>query len=272
MGEGEGEGEHKAVIHSKKQTTSDFPAKVIKYKSLDSTQTTAKRIAGDAQDGTVVLAGTQSGGRGRMERSWSSAPGGLYFSIILKRQFDTKNIPLVTYAMALSVKDALLDIAGIKAGLKWPNDVMARIPGKNQLYAKIAGILTESSFSGQNIDTVIIGVGININNRIPFCLAKSAVSAKQLSGERIQVKNILDEILRAFNRRIEASPSTIIRKYAKSSLLLSKTVSIDDVTGHYKGKVTGFLPDGALKLKLSSGPTRIFRTGDLSAPALFIKP
>jgi BirA family biotin operon repressor/biotin-[acetyl-CoA-carboxylase] ligase len=123
-----------------------------------STNDVAKRLAEEgAEDGTVVIAEEQTGGRGTKGRGWHSAPGlGLYVSVILRpRRSDLALIP----AMAgVAVAEAVRSAAGIAARLKWPNDVVWR--GK-----KLGGILSESSFRGDRVGHVIVGLGLNLRHR-----------------------------------------------------------------------------------------------------------
>ena len=199
---------------------------IIRFKKIDSTQNYAKKIAEKSGSGTIVLAEKQTGGRGQFERGWSSSKGGLYFSIILKpRPFsgtfqkergkpkiDTPDriirgqaprypaqIPELTLKMADAIIDAL-KIKKPKIFINPPNDIMIRTrdEGRGMRNKKIAGILTESSVTCNKIDWIVVGVGVNINNKIPKELEKIAVSLKEITKKNGNVKKIFKEIIKKF--------------------------------------------------------------------------
>lgn len=180
---------------------------IIRFKKIDSTQNYAKKIAEKSVSGTIVLAEKQTNGRGQFERGWSSSKGGLYFSIILKPKISPAQIPELTLKMADAIIDAL-KIKKPKIFIKPPNDIMVRCARrkfplekmedgrwKNR---KIAGILTESSVTRNKIDWLVIGVGVNINNKIPEGLKKSAVSLKEITKKNLDVENFFREIVKKF--------------------------------------------------------------------------
>jgi len=201
---------------------------IIKFAKIDSTQNYAKKIAEKSPSGTIVVAQKQTQGRGRFERKWSSQKGGLYFSIILKPHIDIKRypdkIPELTLKMAAAIIDALkiekpkifiltseeqneskfsfcpnaVKTKGLIPFIKPPNDVMVRMrdEGRGTKYKKIAGILTESSISDNKIDWLVIGVGVNINNKIPKDLKKIAVSLKEITKKKENIKKIFNEIIK----------------------------------------------------------------------------
>lgn len=127
----------------------------IYYDSVFSTNDTLIKLAKEgAPEGTVVIAGEQSGGRGRMGRSFHSpAKTGIYFSILLKPSGDFSHL---TPSAALAVCFAA-EKYGIKCGIKWVNDVI--VCGR-----KVCGILTESSFDGDKAEYAVVGIGINLND------------------------------------------------------------------------------------------------------------
>jgi len=190
---------------------------IIYFKKIASTQDYAKKIAEKSVSGTIVIAEKQTRGRGQFERTWISQKGGLYFSVILKpRTFsgtfqkergkpiiDAKchpaQIPALTLKMATAIIDAIR-IEKIKIFIKLPNDIMVRTrdEGQGTRYKKIAGILTESSVTCNKINWVVVGVGVNINNKIPKRLKKIAVSLKEITGKNGNVKKIFNEIVKKF--------------------------------------------------------------------------
>ena len=177
--------------------------KIIRFAKINSTQDYAKKIAGKSPAGTIVLAEKQTSGRGQFERTWSSSKGGLYFSVILKPEIDIKSHPAQIPALTIKMADAIIDALKIKNPkifIKPPNDIMVRTrdEGRRTRDKKIAGILTESSVTCDKIDWIVIGVGVNINNKIPKGLKNIAVSLKEIRKKNGNIKKIFKEIVKKF--------------------------------------------------------------------------
>lgn len=136
---------------------------IISYDQIDSTNRVAKEMAAKGSpSGTVVLAASQSAGRGQYGRSFNSPVGGLYFSLLLEPDLPTETLPLITLATGLACRTVLYQTFGLHPLIKWPNDIY--LDGN-----KVAGILCENLFAAHSSETspkVIIGVGLNVNNRI----------------------------------------------------------------------------------------------------------
>jgi len=100
--------------------------RVLRFESLPSTNTELARMASEgAAEGLAIVADEQTAGRGRLQRTWSSPKGaGLYFSILLRPQIPVHQWPLITFAAALAVGDALQEAAGVQTDIKWPNDLL----------------------------------------------------------------------------------------------------------------------------------------------------
>ncbi|MDO5850017.1 MAG: biotin--[acetyl-CoA-carboxylase] ligase [Methanobacteriaceae archaeon] len=129
------------------------------FSKVTSTNTIAKFLAeNNAEDGTVVIAETQTKARGRSAKKWESPKGGIWLSIILKPQINLSKSPIITLFTGVAVAKTLKSF-GVDAKIKWPNDVL--INGK-----KISGILTESNTTSSDINYIIVGVGIDTNLKI----------------------------------------------------------------------------------------------------------
>ncbi len=128
------------------------------FDSIDSTNRRAKQLAGSgAPDGTVVVAEHQTGGRGRLSRSWEAPPHScILCSIIFRPALQPEDLFRLTMMASIAVVDALRATAEIRAGIKWPNDVYA---GDK----KICGILTETECTAQAVQYAVVGIGINVN-------------------------------------------------------------------------------------------------------------
>lgn len=171
-----------------------------------STNADAFRLAEQAAaEGTVVLADTQSGGKGRMGRIWSSPAGvNLYCSIILRPSIPPYEAPQLTFLSAVAVARAIEQVAGLKPEIKWPNDVL--IGGK-----KVAGLLNEMSAETDGINFVILGIGVNLNmtdEQFPPDLRHPATSLLLETGRPVGrarfaavMLNELDRLYATFRRQ-----------------------------------------------------------------------
>ena len=134
---------------------------IIAYQQIDSTNRVAKELAAEGRpSGTVVLAASQSAGRGQYGRSFSSPEGGLYFSLLLEPDIPTEALPLITLVTGLACRNVLCQTFNLHPLIKWPNDMY--LGGK-----KVAGILCENvllTYLPCSQAKVIIGVGLNVNN------------------------------------------------------------------------------------------------------------
>jgi len=129
------------------------------YKTIDSTNIYAKKIANDSSEGTVVISEEQSMGKGRLGKLWSSPKDcGIYMSIILKPNINVYEAPILTMIAGLSISNALRNITDLDISIKWPNDII--INNK-----KVCGILTEMSAEIERINYIVLGMGINVNSQ-----------------------------------------------------------------------------------------------------------
>ncbi len=164
-------------------------SRIIYFQRLTSTMDEAVRRAREgAKEGLVVLAEEQTAGRGRFQRAWVSQPGNLYFSILLRPSLD--GLQYVSIVSALAVVRAIRKTAGLKATIKWPNDV--RIGGK-----KVSGVLVENSLRANSVEHAIVGIGLNValDPSITDELAGIATSLNLESGRTINREALLKHIL-----------------------------------------------------------------------------
>ena len=218
--------------------------RIIRFDTLPSTNTYAKENIDNLGHFDIILAGTQTAGRGRLGRSWHSGEGGLYFSLILKPQ---KAQPALTQAMALSVC-TVLRAYGAQVYLKWPNDVLA--DGK-----KICGILSEAVFQNNFLKGIIIGVGINISQR-QILSDKPAATIKQ-SGIDIEKQKLLGEVLDLFGQnysRLQEGGFRLIKTDYKTHFpYLGKEISINAGPRVITGAAFDLDDDGRLLVKTANG-------------------
>jgi len=235
--------------------------KILRFESLPSTNTELARQASDgAAEGLSIVADEQTAGRGRLQRAWSSPKGaGLYFSILLRPTIALDQWPLIVFAAALAVGDALSEACEVSTDIKWPNDLLS---GER----KICGILAEA------IDTpagraVILGIGINLTeNAYPPELANVATSVSEAMGQAAGREQILAALLDALSRWYSwlDNPEEIIDAWSsRSSYTTGKLVQVSNGDDSWQGTTCGLEPDGALRLRTSSGEIKLVRAGDV---------
>ena len=175
--------------------------KVIGLEVVDSTNNVAKELAEQGEPAnTMVLACRQTNGRGRFERTFSAEEGGVYFTLILRPHACPSRNQSFSIKTAQAVSEALNALFEIKTKIKAPNDVLAW-DAKSRSWKKICGILIEASASETKTEWMLVGIGINVNNKIPASLKSTAVSLKQLLGQDIMKEVVLEEVLEHFWRR-----------------------------------------------------------------------
>lgn len=221
------------------------------YKVLDSTNLEAKRLL---LPNSVIVADTQAKGRGRYRRSWSSGKGGLYFSIILKRQVsESSSLSLFTLIAALAVRSGIKKIAGISSAIKWPNDIL--IGGR-----KVAGILVESLITGK-VAFVIIGIGINANNSLPRELRKRGISIRQVFKKEIDNQMLLASILHSFEKYLRSWKKTdfspLLEEYRNYCITLGTIVAVKSGGRQFRGRASGINEEGHLLIEGKDGKHEI---------------
>jgi len=223
--------------------------RVYYFDSTDSTQNFAMEIASnDKENGTVIISKKQTVGRGRMGRGWKSPTGGIWMSIIIHPKFDVSYTTLVPIATSLALCMAIEKILKIKPELKWPNDVTLK--GK-----KVAGVLVDTSIVSNEIEYMIIGVGINFKIK-PTELANAIKKTPNFYGVTTLVKNdvnslpLLHQFLYELENVFQMIDSKHIRKivnqWTKRSSTIGRNVSIVTGNGSINGKAVKIDNDGAL--------------------------
>ncbi len=187
----------------------------------------------------LVLAETQSAGRGRGSNCWSTSEGALTFSLLLERTEIPH--PRLSLLAGLSIARSLETTSKLLPQLKWPNDVFV---GEN----KIAGILIESSANG-----IVIGMGINVNNRP---LAECSTSMQQIVERPFQLQSVLTHVLGCFFEAIEiaaTSPQQLIEQCQSYMLYLGQKIRLDIGKQEIVGTFWGLDDSGGLILETSTG-------------------
>lgn len=221
------------------------------FKEIESTNVIAREIAGSVEEGTVVIAESQTGGRGRMGRKWISPEGGIWLSIILKPRIQPLHAPRITLLAGVSVAKTIRSY-GLPAKIKWPNDVL--INGK-----KVCGILTEIGAEVDQIDYIVVGIGIDANvdtEAFPEEFRESSTSLKKELGHEINRAEFLQELLHEFEAlylTFQKDFSPILEEWRNMSATIGEWVKITTQTRIIYGAAIGVDNEGALILETEEG-------------------
>jgi len=241
--------------------------RVYYFEEIDSTQNFAQKIALDKKEnGTIIVAEKQTAGRGRLDRKWTSPKGGIWFSLIVHPKFDVSTSTLVPIAGAVALAKSIKTTLGIDVLVKWPNDIT--LEGK-----KVAGMLVDASFQANNIDYLILGIGINFDidpKKIEKKLSKSpnfyGVNSLRKKNDNTPPKVLLREFLVQFEKTLsqlnKGDKVVIVKEWTKKAGKIGKRITINTSNGKISGVDQGIDNDGALKLKTSKGVKKIF-VGDV---------
>lgn len=245
-----------------------FGKNIIFRETIGSTNVFLKRLAQEgASEGTVVIADEQSAGLGRLGREWFSKKGeNLLFSVLLRPQLPPSKLFVLTMIFALAGIDAVQDISGLNAMIKWPNDIYI---GEK----KLGGILAEFSVVQGVVQHLVLGMGLNVNwnpsTERTLLYPTSSIfveSQGKVSREEILV-NLLKRLEVSYyevGRDMERTEEGFYEKWNEKSLILGKTVVIETGKECIEGEAAGIDRDGALTLITANGDKRKFLCGDVS--------
>ena len=236
------------------------------FQATTSTNDVATRLARDGvKEGAVVFAETQSKGRGRLGRVWISPAGkGLWFSVLLRPEIRPQAATQLTVATALALVKAIAAQTGIKAEIKWPNDILIR--GR-----KTAGILTELSAELDHIKEMILGIGVDVNlgvHEFPAELRKIATSLKIESGAPVDRAEMAVAILReldeVYHRICAGHFEAVADEWQEHCTTLGRNVAIRTGDRVVRGRAESLDADGALMLRGQHGHLERIIGGDVS--------
>lgn len=238
---------------------------ILRFDSLPSTNLEAAREAADgASEGLCVIAAEQTAGRGRLERHWISPKGaGLYFSIVLRPQLRQSEWPLLTLMAAVAVHETLIDVFGLTADIKWPNDILANDK-------KLCGILAETVETRLG-RAVVLGIGVNLRTgSFPAELQDVATSVQAATGQDADVEAFILPLAQALvsyyqTLQLPEGPERILREWSRrSSYAEGKRLRLVDGAAIIEGVSRGLGPDGALIIETNAGELKTFRSGDVT--------
>ena len=240
--------------------TSIIGKRIQFFSKVPSTNDVLKKLAKQGEsEGTIIIAEEQTNARGRKNRYWNSPKEGLWFSILLRPHIPPQKAMLVTMIASIALTQAIHRTIGLKPMIKWPNDLL--IQDK-----KVCGILTELSAEMDQIEYMIIGIGLNVNNTIPESLQSISVSLKQSTHRHISRVMLMQAICIVFDEWYEQLKKGHEERIRSTWLSLSqiegKTVEIKKERNTIKGIVKGIDPQGGLIVESDQSIQHIL-TGDI---------
>ena len=238
--------------------------RVLYFDELPSTNSYIKQNSDALYSGDVIIARSQSSGRGRRGHTWEVPPGqSLSMSVMIRSGCDMKKLSLLPHCTGLSVADAINKFTDIKTFLKWPNDVL--MSGK-----KICGILCETLMAEQEI-TAIIGIGINISQDKAFFEKNGLVNAtslKLLGIHEVDAFSVAAEVLNCLEKNIDHlfkyGFNAIRQKYIEKCININRTVRVTDSHGQRTGNAVGIDENGNLNVDFGDGRITPVYSGEAS--------
>ena len=236
--------------------------------TIDSTNNYAIRLAREQQapEGTLVIAEAQTAGRGRRDRRWHSPERrSIYASVVLRPTFLAPFAQLPTLLASAAAAAAVQHLYGLPARVKWPNDIQIN-------ERKLGGILTESALSGQRIDYLVIGLGLNCNllaGDWPEGLRSTSTSLALELGRPVARAELLAQVLRILGRDYQCCQrgerEAAIRGWRNLNVTLGCRVNVTVPGGTLTGTAEELLSDGSLQLRdEQTGRCLRVRLGEIS--------
>jgi len=231
---------------------------------VESTNTLAMNLAQKgAVDGTVVVAESQTGGRGRLGRTWTSPAGNLYMSLILRPAVPISKAPLITLMGAVAVASAIRKLCGIPAGIKWPNDIL--LSGK-----KVAGLLTEMSAEPDRIRHIVLGIGVNVNMDrkslqpdVRRTATTLAAAMERPVDRTILLRTLIAELDLWYHRFLKRD-TEVLTAWKALNVTLGHRVTVSGGGAKMEGLARGVDAEGRLMLELGDGTLRQVSAGDVT--------
>lgn len=237
----------------------EFPGKEEKihyYPEVSSTMDIARDLARNGSPHmTVVIAGRQTNGRGRLKRVWLSDEGGIFITVILRPEMPVVSSSKANFMASVVLAKTLREMFGIEAMVKWPNDIL--VCGR-----KLSGMLSEMEAEADMVSFVNIGIGLNANND-PTGIEPAATSLKKILKKDVSRKEIIARYLDALERRIdEGDYDSVIPEWKNFSCTLNREVRIVTANGAFSGIAKDVDENGSLVLKQNDGAVKTVIFGD----------
>lgn len=239
---------------------------IIALDQVESTNTELKAMARQgAPEATVLVADSQTAGRGRLGRSWhSDGPWGLWVSVLLRPRIGPERAPFLGMLMALAAAKAVRRLTGLDAGIKWPNDIEVGD-------FKIAGILSEAGTGTSGLEWVVVGLGMNLANppsSFPRELEGRASSIEALSGILPSRGAVLDAVLEElgalYSCFLDGGEGVLVSRISELSTVEGKRITVMAAGASYIATAVKTEPSGALTVIDEDGRTISLISGEVS--------
>ena len=252
--------------------TTTLRGPIYHFETSESTNDTAKILgAQGAAEGAMVVAETQTAGRGRLGRYWLSPPGlGIYVSLLLRPPLPPNEMPQITLSTAVSVVRALTRAVGVTPGIKWPNDLILK--GK-----KLGGILTEMETESDQIRYLVVGMGLNVNNP-DFSpeLGGRGTSLLREEGRNFTrltiLKAWLEEFETLYKQFLAQGFPGILEEWKQHSVTLGKYVAVRQGPRQIEGLAMEITAEGALVLETAWGEEVKVTSGEITLESAGVPP
>ncbi len=260
--------------------TEEIGRRIFCYESVDSTNEEAKRQAlRGAPNGSLFIAEQQTGGKGRLGRSWLSPAGtGLWFSVLLRPGAlpGGVRLPFQVAATTLLAGEAVCGAinsgavggqGSVSARIKWPNDVLIGT-------RKVCGILTEMSAEVERVEFVVVGIGVNVNDAsFPEELLRKATSLRIEYGAPVRRIPLLRGTLREFERLLRENAASLtpafLERYRRDCVSLGRRVSFLRDGRRESGVAADISPEGELVVRMENGSFQTVRSGEVSVQGIY---
>ncbi|MGQ9546883.1 MAG: biotin--[acetyl-CoA-carboxylase] ligase [Dehalococcoidia bacterium] len=226
------------------------------FREISSTMDAARELAKKgAEEGTIVVAEVQTRGQGRLSREWLSPQGGIYFTLILRPKISPAYAARVSLMAAVAVAATIRKLFGLKAEVKWPNDVL--VEGR-----KVCGILAEMGAEMDVVNFVNVGIGINANTSLAQ-FSQTATSLKEVLGREISRREFLRALLAQIERRRALlMKADLLQEWKRLSATLNKHVRIVSPGEVMVGQAIDIDTTGALIIRERNGSLKKAIAGD----------
>lgn len=257
---------HPALVHAYLNNRTRTPH-IICLDKVDSTNSEAERqLAAGSAVPLIILARSQTQGRGRRGRPWHSpANGSLYSTFVFRPQLEPARLQDFTLWMGLNICELVANFCKIKPGLKWPNDLL--LDGR-----KAGGMLTEARVDADQIRDLVFGLGLNLNGSTtdwPRDLQRTATTLAAATGSKVDINRfaaaLIGRVLTAYNQFVaQTHREKFAELWARFDVLRGQPVTVVQGLRTITGTATGIDDEGSLVVRLSSNQTERFRAGEVT--------
>ncbi|MGA7162200.1 MAG: biotin--[acetyl-CoA-carboxylase] ligase [Bacteroidota bacterium] len=244
--------------------TQSLGKKIYTFDSIDSTNIFARSLKDDqGPNGTLVIADEQTAGKGRQGKQWQSQKGkNLLFSVVIRHFLVQEKVRVIPFAAALAAADGIQQEKGVAIECKWPNDLL--IGGK-----KVAGMLIETTTQNDAVMSMILGIGINVNQTEFAADIKGKATSLKLHLRRdVDRVRLLTAVLQELEYRLEQlrqfSPQTLLDEWKQRTTMLGSMITLVEHHSSVKATAIDVAPSGALVIEEMNGNRREVFAGDVT--------